>query len=273
MPFDLTLEFYFGAGLSTTKLARANKGLFLRCFSHLSQDLTHQEKKKKLQKLEYFNEHPIEIQNIFIGGMLGDGYAQRRLSQNANTRINYKFGEVNLNYAKYIHSVLSEKGYCNPNPLKIKSEFHKKTGKYNNYIIINTYMFKSLNELHKLFYRKPTLKEIEQLGLGCRYIKCIPKNIDFYLNSQALAIWIMEDGSFHKLDGRVKLSTDSFSSEEVELLVLTLKNKFNLNWRITKANIRQRTKEQQYVLYLSPLLISLVKPFMIPSMLYKLGLL
>ena len=67
----------------------------------------------------------------------------------------------------------------------------------------------------------------------------------------------------------VRIATNCFTKEEVELLSLALDSKFNLKSSLHKNN-------NNYQLYIKqeslPLLKKLVLPYMIPSMLYKLGL-
>jgi len=84
----------------------------------------------------------------------------------------------------------------------------------------------------------------------------------------------MDDG--HKNGNGITLCTDSFTLIEVELLVSVLRNKFNL-----EANYNKRTQKGRHIgwrIYISgksankEKLISLVKPYFIPSMLYKLGI-
>lgn len=64
------------------------------------------------------------------------------------------------------------------------------------------------------------------------------------------------------------MHTNSFTKEEVELLIRILKDNFNL-----EGTIRIR-KNNQYVIYLStnqiPKIRTLVKDYVHPSMLYKL---
>lgn len=71
--------------------------------------------------------------------------------------------------------------------------------------------------------------------------------------------------------GGVKLHTNAFKTEELNLLVEALNKNFSL-----KATIHKTSIQNQYTLYISknqlPLLIKLVKEHMHPSMLYKLNI-
>jgi len=80
----------------------------------------------------------------------------------------------------------------------------------------------------------------------------------------------MDDGCIVKNRG-IKLSTDCFNYKDVLFLANLLKSKFDLKTTIHSSGI-----ENAYTIYISKQslsnLIFLVKPFMVPSMLYKLGL-
>lgn len=77
----------------------------------------------------------------------------------------------------------------------------------------------------------------------------------------------MDDGTWKKPG--VRIATDCYKKEEVELLRSALYTKFNLNSSLHK-------NKDNYLLYIKqesmPLLKELVLPYMVPSMHYKLGL-
>jgi len=79
----------------------------------------------------------------------------------------------------------------------------------------------------------------------------------------------MDDGGF--TGNGLKLYTNAFKIEDLNLLVKALKINFGLIATINKTSINN-----QYTLYLSknqlPLVIDLVKKNMHPSMLYKLNI-
>ena len=84
----------------------------------------------------------------------------------------------------------------------------------------------------------------------------------------------MDDGSFNKSKAYLILCTDSYSREEVLHLIDILKNKFNLSAAL--VSIKKKNKNFYYRVRVNkssmPHLIELVKPYIIPSMVYKLGL-
>jgi hypothetical protein len=99
-------------------------------------------------------------------------------------------------------------------------------------------------------------------------IKIVPVNIEKYLTPLALAIWFMNDGS--KLDNRAIITTNCFTYEEICFLCEVLKRKFNIT-----ATPNNNGKNKSFIIYIhvsSMLLFSkLIKPYMIPSLYYKLG--
>lgn len=80
----------------------------------------------------------------------------------------------------------------------------------------------------------------------------------------------MEDGSFNKSKNNIIICTDSYSKSEVESLINILDDKFNLSCGLVNTN------KDQYRIRINkssmPQLILAVKPYFVPSMLYKLGI-
>jgi len=102
-----------------------------------------------------------------------------------------------------------------------------------------------------------------------RYIKIIPQDLEKYLTPLALAIWFMDDGS--RINKTVRIATNCFAKSDLEFLCELLKNKYNLDASIQKSGLGKG-----YILYIKTSslnkFIEIVKPFILPSMLYKLGL-
>lgn len=89
------------------------------------------------------------------------------------------------------------------------------------------------------------------------------------LTAVGLAYLIMGDGSFHKRDGYGVLCTEGFTNSDNALLMSVLVDKFGLSCRLERHNSTSRIIiRRESVL----LLRSLVSPYMIPSMLYRVGL-
>lgn len=124
-------------------------------------------------------------------------------------------------------------------------------------IRFNTFSFSSFNWIRESFYPNG--------------IKIIPSIIDDYLTAQGLAILIMDDGCYIKNRG-IRIATLSYTYEEVLFLSQLITKKFNLKTTIQKGNLIENT----YQIYITkdslPQLIKLIKPFMVPSLFYKLGI-
>jgi hypothetical protein len=101
--------------------------------------------------------------------------------------------------------------------------------------------------------------------------KRVPANtfLEQYLTPQALAIWTKDDGTYHKRDKTVVLSTEGFLKQDVERLRDFLMTKYGFVCSLHK-------RKKGYNLYLrrnsTDKFITLVRPYFCPSMLYKLGL-
>jgi hypothetical protein len=87
------------------------------------------------------------------------------------------------------------------------------------------------------------------------------------LTSVGLAYWLQDDGG-HNGVGGFQINTNSFTKEQVELLILVLKKNFDLNSKLYQLKtgffvIRFGRKEYQK-------LKLIVKPYFHDSMIYKL---
>jgi ubiquinol-cytochrome c reductase cytochrome b subunit len=88
-----------------------------------------------------------------------------------------------------------------------------------------------------------------------------------YLTPLALAIWIMDDGTYH--GSSVRIATNCFNLNEHEILIKIFKDKYNINTTLHK----NRDNYQIYIKKESlPLLIDYVLPYFHLSMYYKLGI-
>lgn len=114
---------------------------------------------------------------------------------------------------------------------------------------------------HELFY-KPNFKG--------RYIKSIPQNIEQYLNPLVLAHLIMGDGNLKPKDNIIRIYTNSYTKEEVEVLALAITKKLNILTQVF------HDRREQYIITISKNQLikvrELLKPDMHLSMYYKLGI-
>lgn len=110
---------------------------------------------------------------------------------------------INGEYLLWLHSCISDLGYCKKDIPQIRSKTSKKTELKSYYYRFRTFTFSSFNWIYNSFY------------INNR--KVIPNFIGEYLTPLTLAIWIMDDGYLLKNKG-LKFSTNSFTLKEIKFL-------------------------------------------------------
>ena len=205
---------------------------------------------------------PSTVWEVITGELLGDGYISYNPINKpmVNGRLEFTFAAKILDYVNYLKfNVLSS--ICTPSDPTPWSN-PKMEGKGPTQYWFSTKRLPAITSLHQLWYKQE----------GNKFIKVLPFNIEELLTPIALAHWIMGDGYF--IDGCLKICTDNFTKEEVLRLIQVFHVKFDI-----KATINQRTNSDGAVVWrirISKLsmdkLISIVRPYIIPEMLYKLGL-
>jgi LAGLIDADG DNA endonuclease family len=192
------------------------------------------------------------LKQILIGNILGDVY-MRRFSEKANTRIIFRQGSINASYLLHLYNLYQE---FVTTPPAVSSITDKNTGKIRYNLSFATLALPCFNELYEAFYLEGK--------------KIIPNNISDLLSEVSLAYWIMDDGSF--TGSGLKLHTNAFSLEELNLLIKALDKNFSIK---ASVNVSNREKSQ-FSLYISKNQMSLVKDLVIkhmhPDMLYKLNI-
>ena len=203
--------------------------------------------------------HNKDILSIFTGTLLGDAHAERRV-MGFGTRLSISQESNRAEYLLYLHGLIANLGYCNPNVPKIQSRMGT-AGKIRYVLRFHTYTYSSLNFLHDLWYSPAD----DKFG---NYIKKVPNNIAEFLSPLALAIWIMDDGG--RAGYGLKLSTNSFSFADNTRLVQVIHDLYGIEASVQSAGV-----PDQYQIYIwsnsMPVLRDLVRPHMVSSMLYKLG--
>ncbi len=174
--------------------------------------------------------------DLLIGSLLGDGYLDK----------------TTCGYALRIHHGIAQKAYVDFKYqliAKFTNSRPKRSGKAYYFRTVTHPIF---DKLHELFY---------QNGKKVLPIKLIEKDLSPF----ALAIWIMDDGS--KETRQLRINTQSFTREENLSLIKFLQTKFGIESTINvdKEKYRLRIRGNSM-----PKLISLIKPYFIPEMLYKL---
>jgi hypothetical protein len=142
------------------------------------------------------------------------------------------------------------------------------TGKTPSQFSFSSKSLLSLSEIHKQWY---ILNEETK-----KFTKVVPLNISELLTPRGLAHWLMGDGYWDTAGKTVLICTDNFTEIEVELLIKTLKDNFDL--LATKKRRIKANKEVCWRIRLSgkseniTKLRTLVKPYFIPSLNYKLNI-
>lgn len=191
--------------------------------------------------------------DLLIGTLLGNGNLQTITGETWRYRAVHKSSHYIYILNKY--NVL--KDMCKTEPCYSKHWDPCYEVYYERYSF-NTLTDVRLRYYGKLFYVKENNS----------WVKQIPKNIHKFLTARSLAYWYMDDGAL-KWKGRsnaVRLCTDSFLLEEVELLKNGLITVFGLKVSINKQNDKYRLSisEDSY-----PVLKSLILPYLLPCMYYK----
>lgn len=122
-------------------------------------------------------------------------------------------------------------------------------------VSFNSISLPCFTELHELFYLSG--------------VKIVPQNIGELLTPLGLCYWICDDGGFNKVYRSLILSTNSFSQEEVNLLINVLNSKWNLNCTINKKGANSVIRIPSKSL---PILQSMLKDIMPTMMKHKIGL-
>ena len=149
--------------------------------------------------------------------MLGDGsfYKSAPIS---NTRLEMSFGGKYKLFAEHIELLFND--YIS-NPLKLV-KIKGETNVYSNYRL-KTRSLPLFNPYYDLFYINNTLDNGKT-----KRIKIVPTNILELLDSVILSYLIMGDGSYNSSSNRVRIYTNSFTKQEVELLANAINSKFNI---------------------------------------------
>ena len=128
-----------------------------------------------------------------------------------------------------------------------------RTKKIYSAIYFTTMQFPCFNVFKEMFYLSNVIR--------------VPYNIYELLTPRGLAFWRMDDGSWQG-DG-LHISVYAFSNEDVDKLMFTLQDKFNLKYSI---HYNRDKKPRIYIFKQSmDSLRSLTSPYFIKEMLYKLG--
>jgi len=199
---------------------------------------------------------PESLNSVLIGIMLGDGGIYRT-SSTSNSRFEMSFGQHSQQFAEKIGDLF--KNYMS-NPVKaVKLEVRNKI--YINYRL-KTSTLPIFNQYHEMFY---TLN----LEKG-KYVKKVPKDILEFMDPIVLAYLLMSDGNFDKNRNRVRIYSNSFTKEDVQMLAEAINAKLGIYVGVL------HDRKDQWILTIGAKQLDLLRQTVTshfdPSMLYRLGL-
>ncbi len=193
--------------------------------------------------------------SFIIGSLLGDGTMRvGKGAVNANFKVEQGLQQKEYTFWKY--EILKTLVLTEP---KISKRYDINKIQYDKSWWFRTVRHPFLTEIYNRFYVKEGY---------CTGRKIVPLDIQKDLNDFALAVWIMDDGSYSK--GKIDISTYSFTFEEILLLQKVIKKNFKCNVNYYKD------RDKGYRMYWnkteSKKIIKAIYPYIIPSMMYKIGI-
>lgn len=193
--------------------------------------------------------------DVIIGSLLGDG--TMRIGKGAiNANFKVEHGLHQKEYVMWKHNILEPFVFTKP---KISYRKQENGERYKKSWWFRTIRHPILTEIYRQFYTG------ENYRTGR---KMIPQSIANDLSPVALAIWIMDDGSYSRQ--RIDISTYSFKLEDILLLQKRIGDVYNVSFNF------YRDRNKGYRMYCNQKntknLIKIIRPHIIPSMKYKIGL-
>lgn len=185
---------------------------------------------------------------IIVGKVLGDGHLET-----ANKGRTYKLKiEHSVAQKEYVDWLYQEfKEWVRTAP-QIKRQ--KRDEKVNIKYWFNTFSHGSLRFYAQQFYRNRK--------------KVVPRSIHKWLTPLSLAVWFMDDGSIKSSQHKARIiNTQGYTKEEVEHLI-------DILWKKFRVRAKLRKQKEGYQIYLLSetieRFVGIVRPYIIPSMRYKL---
>ena len=196
-----------------------------------------------------FSSHQIDV---IVGSLLGDARLECRsigVRSPITARFRVHHGVKQKEYVLWKYKILRE--FVSKEPREIvwnnpKRNLHEVSWYF------HTKSLRELGILHQYFYDKK--------------VKILPRDIFEILTPRMIAVWFMDDGSYN--GGNITLNTHSFSVNDQRRIVEYLKTKFHINAKIVKDRTKWKIAIGTYYMYS---FLSIIEPFIIPSMIYKIG--
>ena len=194
-------------------------------------------------KLREMCKIPVHLQSMILGIILSDGW----LYKNKSGKTLLALKQTNFEYLWLVYGKLSH--YCRALPRTAKTNLN---GKNFRCFTFATRVYPCFTEWYNMLYVDGK--------------KVVPSDLYNMLTYEALAHWIMGDGT--RLNKGLTLQTQSFTVQECVFIISILIHKFNL-----KCSIHMQ--RNQPTIYISSKSMEKLRPLIIPymcnSMMYKLG--
>lgn len=195
------------------------------------------------------------LQRAFIiGSLLGDG-TMRVGKKGINANFKAEHGLKQKEYVFWKYEIL--KNWVPTEP-KISMRYDESGAAYAKSWWFRTIRHPILTEIYDHFYTRDGYR----VGR-----KIVPNDIAELLDAFALAVWIMDDGCYQK--GNIDISTYSFQLSEIQLLQDAVERNFNVRMTYHKD------RDIGYRMYCNKSetkkLIRTIYPYIVPSMMYKIG--
>lgn len=188
--------------------------------------------------------------DVIVGSLLGDARLECRskgirVPITARFRVHHGFKQKEYVFWKY--KVLKDLVMKEPREI---SWTNPKRGLYEVSWYFHTRSFEELGLLYHYFYKDS--------------VKQLPETIFEILNLQMIAVWFMDDGSNNGTTAT--LNTHSFSRRDQLKIIDFFRTRFDINTSIVKDRDKWKI---HFGTSDFPKLIALIKPYIIPSMFYK----
>jgi recombination protein RecA len=193
--------------------------------------------------------------DLILGTLLGDANLQ---SETSGKTWRYRAIHKTAHQSYLFHKYEILQDFCQ-SPPKLDNFVDPRTTIQSSRYTFQTVICDEFRYYGQLFYKQQSDKS---------WKKHVPHNIATLLTPRAIAYWYMDDGAL-KWRGKsnaVRFCTDSFSTDEINLLKNVLETKFFLKVSLQKKDTIQRLciLEESY-----SILKDLIASYLIPSMYYK----
>lgn len=193
---------------------------------------------------------PTDQYSVIVGLLLSDGWLIRASATNISLRLGLSQSLDHFKYVWFVFNFLSH--YCENFPVVRE---RKRVDRVHWCVDLVTRSLPCFDELYSLFY--------------VNKVKVVPENIYNLLTPIALAHLIMGDGGFKSIGNGIFLCTDSYSIQDVIRLMNVLIIRYDLKCTLHKSGKNYRIYISRNSVYK---VVRIVKPHLIPSMYYKIGI-